>query len=371
MSWQERKTRREFFSWLGGLAAASAFGIPLVLKFAKDAQALSGSSQPPDIKAISKDIPPTPELVETPALVDSQQLAELQQPQTELKAEVKEVKTGIELLEALGLRGKITYIVYGRPKKHGEQTWGTLGGSQTAEESWQVFKATKEQVKEIINKNDEDFALNIINPVYNSKNGPIKPIYIEKALKLAPENQGLVALNFNSIEEAKTTIQALESEHKFPKELLKNLAVSLDIEHFKGGKATASDLNEFTAWFAQKHKEWAGDSLVPGLVIIYTWHGPITGGGDGKIENIGDLVQYYLPEKTLVVTLFDGWGSKQAKLNKMGEIVDSLKPNNEENPALVGVMEAKLLHGERFDSASVQESFETLQGAPVFFFATQ
>jgi len=287
---------------------------------------------------------------------------EAQPAQRELKVEPK---TGLELLDVLGLRGKIVYIVYGRPSKQGEETWGSLGASRTAEESWQVFRARQEAISQAVGR--KDFALNVLNPVYRSRNGVIKDIYIRKALELAPENRGLVALNFNSLSDAKQTLQRLEKV--FPRELLAYLAVGLDIEHFPGGQAEASSLNEFCSWFARKHHEWAGDSLIPGLVLIYTFRGSEEE-GKGRILNLENLVQYYLPEKTLVVALFDGYGTKESKLRKMASLVSSL-PNTLEFPALVGVMEFRSRWGDKYDKSPIRETFTTLRGAPTFFFASQ
>lgn len=256
MTWREREvTRREILRALGVLIIALAFGAPLGGRFVKEAQALGKSNLPS--KGQGSRAPAILESVKT--LWASE---EAQPAQRELKVEVK---TGLELLDVLGLRGKIVYIVYGRPSKQGEETWGSLGASRTAEESWQVFRARQEAISQAIGR--KDFALNVLNPVYRSRNGVIKDIYIRKALELAPENRGLVALNFNSLSDAKQTLQRLEKV--FPKELLTYLAVGLDIEHFPGGQAEASSLNEFCSWFARKHHEWAGDSLeFPALVGV-------------------------------------------------------------------------------------------------------
>lgn len=385
------------------LAVGCPFLGAKVLEGLFPSEVASNEHQAPVIRS-SKDLPSAPKLVVTPELIEKQELVEVeqqklpevkqkltetqqtqveedQQAKTELTAKVviKEPETGIELLEVLGLRGKTALSVYGRPRIGEEQAWGSLGLSRTAEESWQLYKTRKEEVKQSTGMSDDDFALNIINPVFNAPIGPIKDEYIHKALELAPENQGLVAINFNRISKAKEAIQGLEfkkvivegEEKEFSKDLLQYLAVGLDIEHFENGKATASELNEFNTWFAQKHQEWAGDSSIPGLVIIYTWHGPITGKEyQGEIVNIGELKQYYLPEKTIVVTIFDGWGSKKAKLDKMVEIVNSF-PFDPKNPSLLGVMGAEPMWGKKYDTATTKEVFETLDGAPVYFFAVQ
>jgi hypothetical protein len=267
----------------------------------------------------------------------------------------------------LGLRGKVAYVVYGRPSKSGERTWGSLGASQTAEQSWQVLQSRQNAVRQSIGKGEQDFVLNILNPVYRSQNGVISDVYIQRALELARENRGLVALSFNSLPDATQTVQRLEQ--LLPKQLLTYLAVSLDVEHFPGGQVAASALNEFSSWFAGKHLAWAGDSPVPGLVLIYSFRGPHDA-GQGRIVGLGDLVQYYPPQRTLVAILFDGYGTKQAKLAKIGELIAAL-PDSPDSPALVGVMEFRTMWGSKYDQASIGETFDTLRGAPTFFLASQ
>lgn len=71
MSWEERKTRNGLRGWLAGLIFASALGAPLAAKFAKDAEALSASGPPPVTSGIPKDLPPTPELVEIPLVIET------------------------------------------------------------------------------------------------------------------------------------------------------------------------------------------------------------------------------------------------------------------------------------------------------------
>lgn len=276
-----------------------------------------------------------------------------------------ECKTGVELLKNLGLGGKIVYIVYGRPQKYeGQRTWGSLEASRTAEESWQVLKQRQATIIQEIGR--QDFTLNVLNPVYRSGDGFLEDVYIQKALELAPANQGLVALDFDSISDANETVQRLETI--LSKELLAHLAVGLDVEHFPGHKTDAASLNEFCRWFAQKHQEWSGNSSIPGLVLIYTLHGSE---GTGRIDNPGEVQQYYLPEKTLVVPIFDGYGAKEVKFSKMADLI-GLFPNTQEFPALLGVMEFKSKWGDKYDTGStIREIFSTLEGTPVFFFASQ
>jgi hypothetical protein len=261
----------------------------------------------------------------------------------------------------------IIYIAYGRPSKQGEQTWGTLGASQTAEQSWQVLQANAGAVGREIGQDSASFALNVLNPVYRSENGVVADIYIRKALELAPQNHGLVALNFNSIADAKATVQRLEAA--LPQSLLVYLGVGLDAEHFPGGRVDAASVNAFAAWFAAKHREWAGDAVVPGLVLVYTFHDP-GGGGQGSIDNMGQLTQYYFSERTLVVPVFDGYGSRQDKAGKVARLVRAL-PNTSDTPALVGVMEFQSRWGTKYDQATIGESFGLLSGAPVYVFASQ
>ena len=269
---------------------------------------------------------------------------------------IGEVSTPVP--EPEGLQGKVVYIVYGRPNKHGEQTWGSLGVSRTAEESWALVwgmgVAISQEIGRVID-------LYVLNPVYRSVNGVLADIYVEVALDLARENSGLVALCFNSIEDARATILRLETF--LSAEQLACLSVALDIEHFPaGGSVDAQVLNQFAAWFAAKHAGW-GDA--PGLVILYTFTQPGSG-KRGSIYRLEQLVQYYPEERVLVVPIFDGYGSARAKLVALGRLVRALP-----DVALVGVMEFRTRWGDKYDSATVRESFDTLDGAPVFFFASQ
>jgi hypothetical protein len=357
-------TRREVVQALGALALSLAVGVPIAGKFIRDARALTGhlttEVQEAELATVPEaDLETVPDPVVLPQAEESIRPAPL--------TLAGEMRNGLDLLKGFGLRGKVVYIVYGRPSKQGETTWGTLGGSRTAEESWQLVRASARAIGKEIGKDESDFALHVLNPVYRSQNGVIEDIYIQRALELAPANHGLVAINFNSIGDARETIQRLESV--FPKALLSYLAVGLDVEHFPGGQTDAASLNDFSLWFGQKHVEWTESGAIPGLVLVYTFRGAVDG-GQGKIENLGQLVQYHLPQRTLVVPVFDGYGSSEAKLGLMGGLVRALV-NQEQHPALVGVMEFTSRWGTKYDQATIEQTFATLQGAPVYFFASQ
>jgi hypothetical protein len=281
--------------------------------------------------------------------------------------DLNRIETGVELLDAFslrGLRGKVVYIVYGRPNKYGEPTWGSLGATRTAEESWDYYRRLRSTISGEIGRPQEDFALNIINPVYRSVNGTIKDIYIDKALELAPQNKGLVALNFNNTDDAYNTIARLETI--FPKERLAYLAAGLDVEHFPGHMVEARTINEFTAWFAQKHQSWAEGRPVPGVVLVYTFNGQQT----GRIYNLENLVEYYPHQGTLVPLIFDGYGTVSGKEAVMSQI-SGLLPNSQDFPAILGAMEFWTRFGDEYDKCTIAETFSTLSGAQTFFFATQ
>jgi hypothetical protein len=340
---------------LGALCSALLVIVPVVGRFVRDARSLGVADPQPALRTagVLSLLPDTG----AAARVDAE-------PQV---ARAVRADTGTALLEALGWRGRVVYLVYGRPSKQGEQTWGTLGASQTAEQSWQVLQNTAVGVGRSIGYDSSDFALNVLNPVYRSQNGVIADIYIQRALELAPQNRGVVALNFNSIADAEATIQRLEAT--LPRTILAYLSVGLDVEHFPGGQIDAASVNAFAGWYAGKHLEWAGDSGVAGLVVVYTFRDPDSG-GQGSIANLGQLVQYYPREQTIVVPVFDGYGTRQDKAPKVGGLVRAL-PNTAHNPALVGVMEFQTRWGRKYDQATIGESFSTLAGAPVFFFASQ
>ena len=349
------ETRRELLMILGALCAALLVVVPVVGRFVRDARSIGAADHQPAMQAAGV----------LSLLPDTTHVAEVDvgpQGGAEMRAD-----TGAALLDALGWRGKVVYLVYGRPSKRGEQTWGTLGASQTAEQSWKVLQDTAAGVGRSIGHAPSSFALNVLNPVYRSQNGVISDVYVEKALELAPQNRGVVALNFNSIADAEATIQRLEAA--LPKALLAYLSVGLDVEHFPGGRIDAASVNAFSGWFAAKHREWAGESAVPALVVVYTFRDPDSG-GQGSIANLGQLVQYYPAERTLVVPVFDGYGTRQDKAPRVGTLLRTLS-NTAEYPALVGVMEFQTRWGTKYDQATISETFSTLAGAPVFFFASQ
>lgn len=367
------ETKREVLMILGALCAALLVIVPVAGRFVRDARSLGGAGLQPEGRTagLLSLLPDTGGAVAVD--VEPQTATVGSEPQTAAvdvesqTAAVVRADTGAALLEALGWRGRVVYLVYGRPSKQGEQTWGTLGASQTAEQSWQVLQDAAAKVGSSIGRDREDFALNVLNPVYRSQNGVIADIYVQRALELASQNRGVVALNFNSIADAEATIQRLEGA--LPKALLAYLSVGLDVEHFPGGHIDAASVNAFCEWYANKHREWAADTAVPGLVVVYTFRDP-NSGGQGSISNLGQLVQYYPRERTVVVPVFDGYGTRQEKAPKVGNLVRAL-PNTAEQPALVGVMEFQTRWGTKYDRATIDESFSTLAGAPVFFFASQ
>lgn len=349
-----RINRRDFLKLAGGTLASLFVGVPLAKKFATEAQALPIRDLT-DPEGDSKNLTSAPKPAETPPPTSF--------PDQSLKTELKDVKTGKKLLENLGLSGKVIYLVYGRPAGG----WGTLGESTTAEQAWNLADRRKKTVSQGIGKAEDQLAYTIINPVYyfdNRSQGAIKDIYVDKALELAPRNDGLVAFDFSDIGNAKKVIS--EFDGKLSAERLAYLSVSLDVEHFlPSGSLEASEINEFSQWFAEKHQKWmaAANVCVPGFVFIYTH-------GQGRILNMEKLRQYYLPEGTLVVPIFDGYGSDGQKLTPMAQYISTL-PNTEDNPALLGVMEFQTKWGGLYDTVPLGSTFRTLEGAPVFFFASQ
>jgi len=342
-------SRREFIKSslkIAGCALASTpLSIPIALAWSQEKEKLVVEENPSlgrtlvsgvplEIKEKSQPIPVSTSKPETPT---------------------RKPETGMELLDSLGLRGKVVYLVYGRP-----MGWGSLRHTRTAEESWDFYRTRKASISEKIGLKQEDFALNIINPVQDNDGYGLSEGYIEKALQLCGD-QRLVAFDFRNLELARETINHFETF--LSKEVLAHLAITLDAEWFPDSQVEARAINQFSAWFAQKHQEWAGEKALPGLVFVYVFSG-------SKIVNLSELNQYYLDQKTLVVPLFDGYGTKGGKLYGMGGLVQQLR-NTEAYPALVGVMEFEEEHGETYDQSTVKQSFETLDGAPVFIFASQ
>ena len=158
-------TRKEIARVLVMLGMALALGLPLGGKFIRDAMA-AGEITRASVTS------PAAQVVTLPRQGDD---AAPQNPTT------AQARSGSELLQNLGLRGKVAYVVYGRPSKNGERTWGSLGASQTAEQSWQVLQSRQQAVRQAIGKGQEDFTLNILNPVYRSQNGVLSDVYIQKA----------------------------------------------------------------------------------------------------------------------------------------------------------------------------------------------
>lgn len=360
-------SRREFLKFLGGIAGGIVSGTPVLSfltrtevrnNFSNNKFSIGGEKEKILTESEVGVMNIGEESVSTaiePSVIDESRVTEINKPD--------EVKNGLQLLEKLELKGKIVYLVYGRPAGG----WGSLGESTTAEQSWELAKKRKRTISQEIEKSENDFAYTIINPVYFSDNrssGAIKDIYVSKGLELASKNKGLVSLDFSDIQKAKEVISGFEG--KFPPQKLAYLAVSFDVEHFlPSGSLEAVKINEFSQWFAEKHQKWANEvnMNIPGFVFVYTF-------GGGRILNLNQLQQYYLSSNTLVIPIFDGYGSDGQKLFSMARYVEAL-PNTQEFPALVGVMEFHTKHGRRYDTVSPKSTFKTLEGAPVFFFASQ
>jgi len=359
-------SRREFLKFLGGTVGGIVFGTPILKALSKIEKGNNFSNNKFAVEEEKEKISPNSGAIPEPKVDDMSIIEETDSNKKALKGEknkLGEVKNGIQLLEQLGLKGKIVYVVYGRPAGG----WGSLGESTTAEQSWELAERRKKIISQEIEKSEDNFAYTIINPVYFSDNrnsGAIKDIYVSKALEIAPQYKGLVALDFSDIQKAKEVISDLE--RKFTPQKLVYLAVSLDVEHFfPSGALEANQINEFSRWFAEKHQKWVNEVnlKIPGFVFVYTF-------GGGRILNLNQLQQYYLSSDTLVVPIFDGYGSDGQKLFSMAKYVQAL-PNTQEFPALVGVMEFQIKHGQKYDTVSPKLTFKTLEGAPVFFFASQ
>lgn len=278
-------------------------------------------------------------------------------------------ETGVALLEHFGLRNRIVYILYGRPSKYGEPAWGSLSETQTAEQSWALFGTRKNQVKTQLEKAGPpvpEFGLSVLNPVYLSRNGPLEDVYVQKSLELAPHHDGILALNFNSIEEATATITSFSQT--VPPESLRYLSLSLDIEHMSNHTVDAPSINKFAGWFAALHAAWDPKQEIPGFVFLYTIHPQ---GKLGSITNLEVLQQYYLNEGVFVIPITDAFGSAAQKMPALVSLVENLEPNTPEFPALAGTMEFVNKWGHVYDTSEVHEIFANLKGAPVYFFASQ
>lgn len=363
--------RKELLELAGGLAATAVLSHPLI-------RWLSSENKPAE-KSSDKPIESSSVVKEKNQKVGSKldsniavsaptaNFADFVRQKLLPEKEAGFIKNGIEFLEHFGLKGKIVYLVYGRPNKAREKAWGSLSSTMTAEQSWALVQERAGSVAQKISKKKEDFSYLVVNPVYSSGNGDLKDIYVETLLKLAMQ-KGVVALDFSDIQKAKTTL--LGFEEKFPKEILPYLSVSLDAEHFSGGGSVdAKAINDFSLWYAEKHQEWCQKADVTdtlGFVFVYTFRSQ----PPGCITNLSELKQYCLQENTLIVPVFDGYGSKDTKLGGMAILCSQL-PSTTENPALIGTMEFQSKWEKRYDSASIAETFSTLQGAPVYFFASQ
>jgi len=364
-------SRRELLKLIGATIGGTVLGYPTIrmLLGSSEEGSETRTQPPPKVKTfedtLNQALQPTP--LNNKKVDEDGNDGEVRAMTDQFRGEKKEAveipRTGVELLEKFGLKDRIVYIVYGRPAGG----WGTLGGSTTAEQTWNLANERRKVISQAISKPESQFGFTVINPVYyfdNRSLGPIKDIYVEKALELAPQNKGLVALDFSDIENSQNVISGFEE--KLPVERLVYLAVSLDIEHFlPSGTLEAGKINEFSQWFAKKHKEWSDVAKIflPGFVFIYTF-------GGGKILNMDQLKQYYLSEGTMVVPIFDGCGTDGKKLASMVNYIRNL-PNTEDYPALLGVMEFQTKHGNRYDTVTPGSTFKTLEGAPVFFFASQ
>lgn len=378
----ERLTRREFLALLGGGAAAVISTALLGKKYVGEAKALGRAAGVSPLSVRAGELPQVYKLgseqqkippegqksIESPPAVQPVEKREAVSPVQPLKnrsrAEVGEIDTGRKLLECLNLLGKVVYIVYGRPPGG----WGSLGLKATAEQCWELVDERKKDICEQIGKSEEDVAYTVLNPVYfvdNQGKVPLKDVFMLKALELASQNKGIVAPDFSDLENAKRVFLGFEEEKKIPQTLLPYLGVSIDVEHFAGHSLEAQKINDFAKWFAEKHKAWADQAgvTVPGLIFVYTFSG-------GRVLNMSELQQYYLLEETLLVIVFDGYGKDTAKLAQMASYVRSLE-NTSDFPALVGVMEFQSRHSDKYDTVPIGSTFKTLEGAPVFFLASQ
>jgi len=303
-------------------------------------------------------------------------------------------ETGQELLERLGLKGKILLVVYGRPGAH-----GSLGISTTAEGSWARAKFRRSQIVSILPRvgslgkynpkpTSQDILL-AINPVDRARwaNGKLSPelsqSYLLKALELAKKNEGfvLIDLGVEGEKKAKERIKEIEKmvKNKFlhnPQEaarLLSRLGLTWDLEWMPGPeKNYPCELNDTNLWFAQKHWQWNQEAGIatPGIIGIYAFKPTV---------NLRGVRQYYPQHNTIVVPIFDGYGNPKSKLDRVAQFCRQLeqgrtKEEIENNPPLTGAMDFVLLWGGRkaYDTGSTEENLKkVLFGAPVVVLAIQ
>ena len=375
MSSVEKYSRREFITMAAGvLLTAAAVSVPLGRKFIAEASQEGGAVEKTS-QASSQSVEKAPGRVESveEKKVEVSQVEEKQEPVQGVFAEVGD---GAALIERMGLKDKVVYIVYGRPGG-----WGTLGSCswEEADGCWQVANEQKIDVSLEIGVSQENFAYTILNPAYNSGGWDLSDEYIQQALELAPENKGLVAPVFNDVGVARGVLERWGRE--MPPHLLKYLSVSLDVEHMPGGQVEAQALNKFISFYADLRQQWDPGEETPGFVLTYAFRLPrvdqngveiVDGSGDirGLIRNLNQMQQYNLIGNVMAPVISDGYGSYGAKFEVLKGMVNSL-PNSKAFPAVVGTMEFYSRHREEYDTSSIEATFRGLDGAPVKFLASQ
>lgn len=293
-------------------------------------------------------------------------------------------KNGLEMIQKFGLSKRVVCTVYGRPGG-----WGSLGSTLTAEQSWaKAIQIADRIAPSLIIQEQGDFralrrevAWLILNPVYQTEKVPaLKRVYSNKALEMASQmsgsRRGIFAPDFRSFDEARAFLREIDGDRNIPRQWLKFLSPSLDIEFFPGQRIDARTLNQFVSEFASFRQKWDPKAEVPAFVMLYAMN---PGGTIGRIDNMGGMKQYYPETGIFVVPVIDGWGTPDQKLPHLGSVVKAL-PQDPNNPQLVWVMSAyekwgclfdKPKPGEPCDNSMITKIFGTLAGTPFYGYAIQ
>jgi hypothetical protein len=244
----------------------------------------------------------------------------------------------VEAFEPLPLRPEIQEVtvamVYGHPGPGG---WGSLGQTWTVDQALQSARMLATRVDGWNGDRPTVIAVNP-NVVVDGRAGDDEYIY---QMIAEARRQGIYVML--DVQTGGEDPLALFSS-LMDKYLQENVWFDWDLEHTAGGVVSAEQINTFARMYFQRRQERGYQTA--GIFAFYVF-------ATNQVSDAETVQRSY--DQGPVVPIFDGYGAK--KVVKTNLVIGHFAPGP------FGVMEFETRWGDRYDSISAQEYFETFPDA--------
>jgi hypothetical protein len=226
-------------------------------------------------------------------------------------------------------------MVYGHPGPGG---WGSLGQTWTVD---QALQAARMFATRVDGWNVDRPAIIAVNPNVTMGGRIAEDDEYVHQLIAEARRQGLyVMLDVHTGDQDPLALFSTLMD----KYLQENVWLDWDLEHTAGGEVSAEQINTVAQAYFQRRQERSYRKA--GIFAFYVF-------ATDQVSDAEMVRRSY--EQGLVVPIFDGFGA--GKVPKTNLVIDRFAPGP------FGIMEFETRWGDRYDSISAQEYFETFQNA--------